>query len=403
MSSNFSKEEQAVLELLKNALHNETIAADYGQDINWFEVLNISKNHSVSAIIYEVIKDNINIASIVKNDYSEVADQTVLQSYKLAFMTKALIDKLAGAGITAVALKGACAAEYYPVPELRKSGDIDILVEDGKEELAKEVLINNGFEISDEQHANHHTVFYNQEHIELELHTMLTEPFDNEAINRYLEKIRLDVTKHICRVNVMGLEIPTLHKAYFAYQLLLHMLQHFLRAGFGLKLLCDWVVFWESEMTERDRHDYLRLVEESKIKGFSDMITAVCIYMLGLDGSKTAFMFSDKNRKLPEIWQAEAFLKEVLNSEEFGHSSEDRMVVLRGTGLTAYAREFHHQMKLNFPKAGKVFICWPYTWLVTLLRFLVNNKKVRKTSVRQVFKTAKQRSYMMKEIKLFKE
>lgn len=40
----------------------------------------------------------------------------------------------------------------------------------------------------------------------------------------------------IYEIEIMGYPIPVVSDAYYAYHLLLHMLQHFLRAGFGLKL-----------------------------------------------------------------------------------------------------------------------------------------------------------------------
>ena len=78
------------------------------------------------------------------------------------------------------------------------------------------------------------------------------------------------------------------------------------------------------------------------------------------------------------------------------------MVVLRGSGLKGYLREFHHQMHLNFPRAGKCFPLFPALWLVTLARFLRNNRKVRDVSLMQVLETADRRSRQMELLDLFR-
>ena len=79
------------------------------------------------------------------------------------------------------------------------------------------------------------------------------------------------------------------------------------------------------------------------------------------------------------------------------------MVAVRGSGLGAYTREFHHQMHLNFPRAGKCFLLWPLLWCMTLVRFLRNNRKIRHTSVRAVLRNAKARGKLVKRLFLFEK
>ena len=77
---------------------------------------------------------------------------------------------------------------------------------------------------------------------------MLAEPFDNNKVNSYLERCVAECKNHIVFKDCMGINLPILDDAYHAYELLLHMLQHFLREGFGLKLLTDWCFFFNREI-----------------------------------------------------------------------------------------------------------------------------------------------------------
>jgi len=206
--------------------------------------------------------------------------------------------------------------------------------------------------------------------IEIELHTMLAEPFDEARVNELLDSQIPGIKDHLARVEYAGVELDVLDTAYHAYELLLHMLQHFLRSGFGLKLLCDWVVFWNREIAEADRELYLKLVRECGIKSFSDLVSLTCAEYLGLPSDRIAFMKPDKTLSPRD------FMREIL---------ED------------------HQMHLNYPKTGKCPVLWPVLWFLTLARFLVNNKKVRKISLSAVLRKAGQRGKLMKKLNLFRQ
>ena len=362
------------------------------------KVCQMAQKHGVLSLVYEGLAGREAVPQSVRDRVTEAARRAVRQSYHILFLSKFLISRLEAADIKVALLKGVGTAVCYPVPELRKTGDVDLLLIDPKSlDRAKEILLQCELHVSDEQNMQHHVVFVAEAGIEVELHTMLAEPFDNQSINRYLQEKQLDCGRNIQRLNCMGVELPVLATGYHAYELLLHMLQHFLRAGFGLRLLCDWAVFWNRKTESEEREKYLILVQESGLRGFSDMITMFCCDYLGLKRERIAWM------NIKGQYDTKGFLWEILEAEEFGKSAVDRMVTLRENSLGAYVREFHHQMHLNFPKTGKYFPLWPGLWLVTLVRFLRNNRRIRGVSVRAVLKKAGQRSRVMEQIRLWKK
>ena len=198
----------------------------------------------------------------------------------------------------------------------------------------------------------------------------------------------------------MGVTFELAADAYQAFYLLLHMLQHFLRAGFGLKLLCDWVVFWEKPVRKEEKDTFIQLLEGSGLIGFASIITAVCVKYLQLDREKVAFLL---DRESFDKKTVSSFMKEIFEAEEFGHSDTDRMVVLRGTKLTDYIREFHHQMPLSHPKAGQYKILYPILWVRTFFGFVYRNRKLRGISSIAILKNAKKRSRLGTKMKLFQK
>lgn len=399
-----SREEKLLLELLSEGLktksptESKTMAATDKKILkvlDWERLEAVARRHSVLSLLCYPCLGTAGMPDKFRDTVQQESRRIVLQSYKLLFTGRAMVKQLERAGIPVAVLKGVAAAGAYPEPELRKAGDIDLLVEPGRLEAACRALEGLGCRVAERQPALHHVVLLTEEGIEVEIHSMLAEPFDNEQINKYLRGKLPECFEHVVRCEVMGVEFPMLGYGYHAYELLLHMLQHFLRSGFGLRFLCDWVALWREDVPETSRRTYLELIRESRIKGFSDVVTKACCQYLGLEKERVDWM------EIPSQLKAEGFMREVLEAEEFGKSSGERMVMLRKPGLAGYVWEFHHQMHLNFPKAGRWIPLWPALWTVTLVRFLRNNRKIRGISGRMILRKAAERSRVMEQMKLW--
>lgn len=397
MKAEFSHEEKYLLDLLKDALGNKVHKniADNDIQTDIMLVVSMARKHAILPFLYDISREQP-----LFNEHSMYIEkecrQIVMQSYRLLFLTKYVVGLLEESGIPAVVLKGVATASFYTVPELRKSGDIDLLIPDSvNRNKLEEIMEQAGFKVAEEQHANHHVVFVTPEGICIEIHVMLAEPFACKRINQAMQMQVKACWKHVQKSQVMGVELPMLDKPFHAYELLLHMLQHFMYAGFGLKLLCDWVMIWRQDWSAEEQQVFEALVAESGLEEFTKAVTAVCIKYLGLETVPVIEKFTVEEETTAEL------LREILDAEDFGNSDVNRMVMMNGTGPTAYIREFHHQMHLNFPRAGKCFLLWPVLWVITLIRFLQNNRKVRNTSTGKILKEAARRSKLMEELKIF--
>jgi len=410
-SARFTVEERLLFDLLKitfsgkkpSQITNDAknIIIKY-ENVDWDRLARMADRHGIIALLYDALGGGAAIPKSASDRLKAVSNKIVLQNYHLIFLGRTVIELFRKNSIPVVLLKGSGTSGLYPVPELRKSGDIDLLLLNPSDiDRCGNILEEAGFNKMDEQLAHHHVVYCTGEKIEIELHVMLAEPFDNKKTNEYLQKIYYTCKNHVVEKDVMGITLPIFDDGYHAFYLLLHMLQHFLRSGFGLKLLCDWVVFWKRKVTKEQCDIFLELVTGSGLKVFAQTVTAACIGYLGLEVDNVTFLF-DGELSVDEAEElGESMICEVVEAEEFGRSSGDRMVMVRGSGIGGYVREFHHQMCLNFPKAGKIFILWPYLWVYTLARFLNNNRKLRKVSSKAILSKAKQRSRLMKQLKLF--
>lgn len=133
---------------------------------------------------------------------------------------------------------------------------------------------------------------------------------------------------------------------------------------------------------------------ESHTEEFAKTVTAICVYYLGLDRKNSPVPVQSLARQ--DV--TNALLRDILDAGEFGYSEGERMVGMDGSSWIAYVREFHHQMHINFPKAGKVIILWPILWGFTLIRFLNNNRRLNRAPVSKIIKKAGQRGQLVRRL-----
>lgn len=366
------------------------------------KVADMADRHKVLSMIYDVLNQYEDVISPAAMSRAQrAAEKTVRQSYRLLFLTRSLVNVLENAGIPVVVLKGCGVASYYPVPEYRKSGDIDLLLQ-SMEDVGKagRLLETLHYRMTEEQHANHHVVFQGPDGIDIELHAMLAEPFDDEEINQKMEELLPLYIQGRGRRETMGVSIPTAPDDLQALELLLHMLQHFLRAGFGLKLLTDWVVFWNQIEDDATVKRFQELAQEFGVEGFAKAVTLVCEQYLGL---KEGIVFGKNLEGAFSRRYAERFLMDIVDAEEFGKADKNRMVALRKRGIVAYAKEFHYQMRMNHPEASKKKWKWPYLWVKTFVVFMHNNRKLKRGSLRDILKNAGERAGVVEQMRLFQK
>ena len=372
------------------------------QGVDEEKLFALARAHAVAPLIYDVWSAYPGLKPSVQSGMQAYTMKIVNHSYRLLFYTKYLVGLLEQEGLPVAVLKGVATGEFYPKPELRKAGDVDLML--FSEESCRRAVAclgQNGFREHEAGTHLHHVAMIGAEGIEVELHSMMVEPFDNEATNRVMMQYQKNAQAHVARQVCMGVALPVLAGAYHGLSLLLHLLQHFLTAGFGIKLLCDWVVFWEKQPPEVTE-EMVEIIHALKVEQFVAAVTGICVRELGMEERAAGAFLALGEPAVKEPFYLDQFFTDIIEAEEFGKSDKGRMVAIHGTGLTGYVREFHHQMHINYPKAGKCVLCWPILWVMTLARFLRNNQKLRGTTVGEILKSAGKRGKIVEKMHLFK-
>ncbi len=171
-----------------------------------------------------------------------------------------------------VILKGSSAARYYPRPELRALGDIDLMTRPGDYEAACRELTENGYtEITGEEMRERarHRGFW-RGGIQVEVHVMFASMGDPRKAERFDRLIVSGINpSHVLPDPVNGLT------------LIEHISQH-LQSGLGLRQIIDFMMFADRCLTDENWPAFAGPARETGLETLAVTVMRMCELFLGL-------------------------------------------------------------------------------------------------------------------------
>ena len=121
-----SETERILLEYLGESLKSSDNACEIPELSNeeWERIYSIADRHEVSVLMGDIF-NSVNLSDKTQNDFQLKTARTVHKGIRLQAINTRLTSLLEKEGIRAVTLKGYAVARLYPVPEFRKTTDID--------------------------------------------------------------------------------------------------------------------------------------------------------------------------------------------------------------------------------------------------------------------------------------
>ena len=388
--------EQLYLQIIYDTCTQTSSALTIAQDDS-VSLTNLAQAQSSLPFLLPYIKDS----SLLYN----IKHQTklmMLNYYQIEQFTRRIADLFDANNISYVLLKGISLAAFYPVPEYRQLGDVDIYIND-KEMFnrASALLLANGYTKDDEISDHHQGYLYKVPQtgrtMILELHYRIVGLYQYAPANKIVDAVFASgaFTPIIQKVNDRS--YPVLPPTEYTFYMIHHMLKHYLYSGFGIRLLCDFSFYLEYNYTDIDFVKIHTWCEESKILHLYEIILETCRIYLGLPETIDSKIHYNKN-------DCEAFITQLL---EDGDVSPNNGPTLVGSGsykkinFLTYFKEGHLQMHVRFPKLGKCPLLWPILWLITLVCFLYNNRTIRNMSLAQTLRSFKQDNQKSKLLRIF--
>lgn len=394
--------------LIKTALHPSnkiTLSDEKKEQILSMlpELIYIADTHNATPLLYDALCScNIALPQTMQQFFHKRVLAGCYQSYDMIAFTRRILQVLSDNDIVYFLLKGLSLLPDYPVFECRTFSDVDILITDSKEYThARKLFLTMGF-LSKEDLVDHHEelIFIeNNVTYTLELHSKVINSQDNKQINKRTISIFQGLTPVKAHFAPADIYYQTLPPTETLLYLLLHMMQHFVSLGFGVKLLCDWTIYLEKHATEIDFTKFENYLDALGLFPFYQAMTELCVRYLGL--SKKNCPLSAANT-LPD-----AYLKDLLNditrAGEFGHKNQNKIMITAKSGPLSSFLEVHRQMKNRFPTLYKTIILWPFLWTVTILGFFWNNRFLRNVNTKKILTNTRKRKRLFKKLHLLKK
>lgn len=193
---------------------------------DWDEIYKLSEINNVTGIVASVAKKlpkDVQPAGIVKSFFNQTIGLTIVNFDSKQKAQDELVEFLSDNNIDYAFVKGAAIRQYYPAPELRTSGDIDVIVRPSKYNEIAKAFKNSNFNI---EQANPNVIVLWIDDLEVEIHNG-ADVLGNYFANSFFNRCSVEGNKY------------TLNQYDQLLYVILHMAKHLKDRGAGIRMLMD--------------------------------------------------------------------------------------------------------------------------------------------------------------------
>lgn len=173
-------------------------------------------------------------------------------------------------------MKGFSVSKYYPKPEHRECGDIDIYMGDNYSK-GNEIFRSSGFSVEEDYYRHSHINFQG---VLIENHCMLSDTRGRKD-NVVLEEKLISLAKEALHNSQDTVVYPPVD--FSALFLNWHCEGHFMYEKIQLRHIYDWALFLKNEGKNMDMTLFRSMKYKCTFGKMSDMLTSIALEYLGLD------------------------------------------------------------------------------------------------------------------------
>lgn len=413
VTQQIDKTYNAILALLRKSLFDIDYSSDFlnsfSKDI-WEDIYNEASIHQIVPLVFKAIRSlpqNLQPDAGVLEKWRNVVLKGVILSEHILAEQSNLVERFRLAGIESVILKGTSVSQFYPMPELRLQGDIDILVTKEDHSSALGILCDNGYRIINEH--DFHIVLANNR-VVVELHYEVSRLPENK-IGIKISRVLDCVIKNHNEIQIGQYRFPSPSPFDNALILLLHMSRH-LNKGIGLRQLCDWVMFVSRNCQDNLWNRLLPFLNETGLMTFAMVCTKIGVLYFGLDHE----LFSWCNDIDNNICRM--LLDEIISNGNFGQkrSQEEKASGYLIGGFEKFDGKrgkinrikvvlinLTNSAKRDFKVLKKCPILLPIFWLYIPIRYLFRSLTGKRPELapRELLKSFRKKKDLYQELKIF--
>ena len=336
------------------------------------EMFEEMKEHAVCALAAPVLPD-LSMPEELRKEWMKLIFQQVMHYSHYHYIQSGL-----SLTVPYVVLKGTAAAQYYPCPEYRAMGDIDIMTRREDFEQAYQELLKDGYR---EVETRYREIGLVKDGLMVELHRSFASLNDIEAA-RYLDNLIIENinASHVLPDPVNGLV------------LLGHISQH-LQNGLGLRQIIDWMMFVDKCLPDENWPEFQTMAQKIGLERLAVVVTRMCELYLGLP---TRNWCSDAKEAL-----CSQLMEYVLDSGDFGNKwtsdgdISENIFAYASTPKVAF-RLLQKRGLANWRAAQKYRVLRPFAWIFQAFRYIVRglDRENAMSKLKSEYKSGRQRKGM---------
>lgn len=406
------KLQSVFLESIKAALRGARVEYEDLSKEDWQVLFGMAKTHRVLPLFLE---------AVYTPALQRTADPALLQQVRGAVRSEIMLQTMRTAdffalnrfmrneGIAPIVVKGIVCRSLYPQPDHRPSSDEDLWV--SPEDAARCHTVMERFSMYTEMDEPVRLAAYEipyrrrQSPLYIELHKALFPP-DSEAYGD-LNRFFADAPLHAQTVLIDGEPVRTLCPTDFLFYLLCHAMKHFLHSGFGIRQLCDIVLYTEKYGAKIDWAEIMEHCRQIRAERFAAALFSIGIQYLGMD-----LDIMDRAFWAPFALDAEPLLQDLLDSGIYGDATMSRK---HSSGMTLRAAKSRNGGKNRgsallsaaFPPAKSLAGRYPYlkkhpylvpmAWLHRMIKYRAETAAVKNNRASEAVSIGSRRIALLRQ------
>lgn len=406
------------MEAMKAALENRTIQWEEKVTAEeWSSFFRLASVQNVIPVVYQSVYDSPafqETGAIFAPALKRQVFQSVFQQVQKTQEFINLYGKLKEQGLEPIVVKGIICRNLYPNPDNRISGDEDLYIPAGEYDRYKQALAEADMELAEwdiENEQLSHEVSYNHKGgaLRIELHKDL---FDGElSAYKGMNEVFADSFQNSILMDVDGLQIRSLNYSDHMLFLIFHAFKHFVSSGFGVRQVCDIVMFANRYGAQIDWNSV-----QKKCKTIHADIFAAAVFDIG----RKYLGFDWEMAKYAQCWRvievdSDNMLKDLLEAGIFGDSDMNRKhssnITLSAVSAQAEGKKAGNSLlKTLFPSAEVLqkrypwlkdrHFLLPFAWIDRILKYRKETKQGQNNDASGAVSIGNRRLELLKEYKI---
>lgn len=302
--------QEKFLQILQATLFPERMFDIKIEEAEVNELIMMAKKQSVMGLFIDYIFAH----DLLKGnpDFSLISTLTLIKRNNLLINKEIedFISLLNSEHIPAIFVKGQMVASLYPNSALRQPGDVDFYCATKDRERLKDILKTKR-NIELKQSSTRHKEFKLND-VQFEMHSTLVDFADKKHL-AYWEQMMTEEMVRLHYVKVGNADVPTLSATVNAVYLFLHIFEHLILSGIGLRQFCDWAMLLHHCHNEIDKTSVATYLEDLGMKKAYKACGSILVEYLGVSEKEFPIPIDKADRRL-----GERILKDILHMGNFG-------------------------------------------------------------------------------------